>query len=126
MPNAINKPADTYVFPELDHYKREWIPVLADARERIASRKTVYLCNALCSASHRYKDKFKEPDEKERTDIARYQTAAEEAEAAIGTALYGYHTVTYWLRKTYPGIEYDELSYRLAWIDHIIMKCKGV
>ena len=116
---------NNYVFPELAHYKREWIPVLADARERIASRRVAYLCNALYSVSLIYKDKFEEPDEKERTDIARYQTAAEEAEAAIGTALYGYHTVTYWLRKTYPGIEYDELSYRLAWIDHITMKCEG-
>ena len=125
MPSAVNKPVNTYVFPELATYKKSWVPVLTEARKDIKCGRMVFLCNALRGAALLHEGKFKEPDEKECADIARYYAAAEEIAEAIGTAINDHYSVIDWLWDIRPYTVYDAVGYRLAWIDHIIMKCEG-
>ena len=113
-----------YVFPELTTYSEAWITVLAEARKLFEQGEAAHLCTALHLVAKAYKDKFKEPDRKERAAIADYFTLADEIVAAIEMAIYDYHTVTYWLSLKHPAVKYDEVGYRLAWIDHIIKECE--
>ena len=115
---------NAYVFPELAYYKKSWIPILAESRKLIELEKTKHLCPTLYFVAQEYADKFEEPDEKECADIKLYCALAEEIVSIIDTAIHVYHTVTYWLSIKHPDIKYDEVGYRLAWIDHMIKECE--
>lgn len=113
-----------YVFPELAAYKKSWIPMLVESRKLIELEKTKHLCTTLYFVAQEYTYKIKEPNEKECADIKLYCALVEEIVATIEAAIHVYHTVTYWLSIKHPDIKYDEVGYRLAWIDHIIARCK--
>ena len=125
MPNAVNKPVNTYVFPELPQYKKEWIPVLEVVKNLIEGNEARFVCTALSAATH-----VRGPHH-ERAEWARL---IKSIRGAITDSLGEYMTVNAWHRFTFNrAISRHRLlsrqakaakDYRLAWIDYIIMKCK--
>ena len=113
MTSAVNKPVNTYVFPELAAYKREWVPLLKAARELVRHSAIRYVCNALYAAA------------KSSNACEKLSAQAEELIDCIEQSLGGFPLVSEWFRENHPSQEYDVVGYRIAWIDHIIMKCEG-
>lgn len=99
-------------FPEFATYKREWIPVLEAARELVSSMAVKYVCNALYVATQ------------SSNACEKFSAQAEELNAAIEEALGDRGTVMGWFRENHPDVECYSISYRLAWIDHIIQECQ--
>ena len=100
------------IFPELATYKREWIPVLEAARELVSSMAVKYVCNALYAAAQ------------SSNACEKFSAQAEELNAVIKEALGDRGTVMGWFRENHPDVECYSISYRLAWIDHIIARCE--
>ena len=101
-----------YVFPELACYKRDWIPLLEAARELVRHSAVRYVCNALYAVAH------------SSNASEKFSTQAGELSDYIEQSLGGFHTVSEWFRENRPGEEYRDIGYRLAWLDHIIARCK--
>ena len=101
-----------YIFPELACYKRDWIPLLEAVRELVRHSAVRYVCNALYVVAH--------------STNASEKLSAQAAELSdyIEQSLGGFHTVSEWFRENYPAVKYDEVNYRLAWIDHMIKECE--
>ena len=112
MTSVVNKPVNTYIFPELACYRRDWIPLLEAARELVRHSAVRYVCNALYAVAH------------SSNASEKFSEQAGELNDYIEQSLGGFHTVLEWFRENRPGEEYRDIGYRLAWIDHIIMKCK--
>ena len=106
-----------YVFPELAHYKREWIPLLTPAKDLIERDGVRFLCNAVYFVAQRLDRNLPETCE------AQYAAQAEELVSTIEAAIQGYGSVMQWLQANHP-VQTLQKAYRLAWIDHIIKECK--
>ena len=124
MTSAVNKPVNTYVFPELPYYSKEWLPVLEAAKLTLVQED--YLCHAVIEAVSMCETQH---------EGTAWHELGDEITAAIDDSLGRNITVStwYWVtfgksiskHKTYSKKLKDYKVYRLAWIDHIIMKCKG-
>jgi hypothetical protein len=101
-----------YIFPELATYDPAWIPLLESARELVRHSAAKYVCNALYAAAQ------------SSNACEKFSAQAEELNAAIKEALGDRGTVMGWFRESHPDVECYSISYRLAWIDHIIARCK--
>ena len=128
MTNAANKPVNTYVFPELPQYKKGWVPVLEMAKLALNQEdfQEDLLCTAVSTGARMC--------EAQRGGVKWLELGAE-IKDAISDSLGRHLTVVTWHRFTLN----KEISrfkcpdrrvkaykaYRLAWIDHIIMKCEG-
>lgn len=101
-----------YIFPKLAHYDPNWIPLLEAVRELVRNSAVRYVCNALYAVAH-------------SSDASEKFTAqAAELSDCIEQSLGGFHTVSEWFRENFPGEEYRDVGYRLAWIDYIIKECE--
>lgn len=117
---------NNYVFPELPYYMEDWVPVLKIAKDLIERDEARFVCSAVsasvCMRGPRY-------------TRANWTEAVSEIRGAISVALESQITVSSWYRLTFKKSisRFRSLdkqakatkAYRLAWIDHIIMKCKG-
>jgi hypothetical protein len=100
-----------YVFPELAYYEPAWVTLLKVAREWIEQRKCTYVCHALDFAAKEYE--------------SSYDGLAKEIEDLIASAIDGCEVVTEWPPASHcAGSRSEQRDYRLAWIDHIIARCK--
>ena len=117
---------NNYVFPELPQYKKEWIPVLEVAKDLIERDEARFVCSAL-SASTCVRGPHHER--------AKWTCLIKSIRGDISDSLGEYMTVSSWHRFTFnKAISRHRVlsrqtqaakAYRLAWIDHIIMKCEG-
>ena len=101
-----------YTFPKLAYYDPEWIPLLEAAKELVGSMAVKYVCNALYAAAQ------------SSNAHEKFSSRAEEMISIIESALGDHGTVIGWLHANHPDVEFYSTSYRLAWIDHIIARCK--
>ena len=102
----------TYTFPELAHHKRDWVPLLKAARELVRHSAVSYVYSAIYAAAQ------------SSNACEKFSTQAGELIDYIEQSLGGFHTVLEWFRENHPSEEYDEIGYRLAWIDHMIKECE--
>ena len=101
-----------YTFPKLAHYDPNWIPLLEAVSELVRHSAVRYVCNALYVVAH------------SSNASEKFSTQADELIEYIEQSLGGFHTVSEWFRENYPGEEYRDIGYRLAWIDHMIKECE--
>ena len=113
-----------YVFPELPYYKKGWVPVLE--MTKLALDQEAFLCTAVSTGARMC--------EAQRGGVKWLELGAE-IKDAISDSLGRHLTVSTWYwctfgksiskHKTHNKKVEDYRAYRLVWIDHIIMKCKG-
>lgn len=106
------------IFPELAHYKYEWIPILEVAKDLIEQEEVRFLCNATYAAAQALRENRGD------SRASQHPARAEEMISNIEAAIQGYDTVVEWFHENHPEVEFYSTSYRLAWIDHIIKECQ--
>ena len=124
MTSAVNKPVNTYVFPEFPYYSKEWVPILEAAK--LILEEEYFLCIAVTEAATMCETRYGGTAWKEMGAKIR---------DTISDSLGNYTSVITWHRDTFNKSitkhkaqserAADFIAYRLAWIDYIIMKCEG-
>ena len=112
-----------YIFPELPYYKKGWVPVLEMAK--LALDHEDFICTAVSIGARMC--------EAQRGGVKWLELGAE-IKDAISDSLGRHLTVSTWHRDTFnkaisehrvPSRRAGAVkAYRLAWIDHIIARCK--
>ena len=112
-----------YVFPELAYYSKEWVPILEAAK--LALDQEGYLCLAVEEAVSMWETQH---------GGTAWQELGDEIKDAIANSLGIRTSVTAWhwhtfgksisKHKAHSKKVEDFKAYRLAWIDHIIARCK--